>query len=97
MRICLEAAIFSSLVELSADIAAHSVATNTGSDEEKTALAYLKTAHALLGVLALLVCQLRRDLEAAASRIAALAGPPVEARHLVYNSRTVLAAAKAPP
>ena len=71
----LEAQIYGALIQLSADITAYAGRAHTR--EDKRALDYLKTAHALLGMLALLVRQLRKDLEAAAEALVALGGEPV--------------------
>ena len=68
----IEAQIFTSLVQLSAEIGAHADASL--SPEEERALTSLKTVHALLSVLALMCRQIRCDLSAAAARLAALAG-----------------------
>jgi len=65
----LEAWLYCALVELSAEIAAHSGKPACPADAE--ALEYLKTVHTLLSILALLITQLRRNLE---SWAAALSG-----------------------
>ena len=58
----LEAALFAALVSLSRDIAAHTGAPRRRSRGEEDALRLLKTVHAMLGVVALLVRQLRAEL-----------------------------------
>lgn len=68
----IEAQIYAALVELSKDITAH--AGDVCCSEDETALAYLKTVHALLGVVALMCRQVSSDLRAMAERLAALAG-----------------------
>ena len=93
----LEAALYTALIDLSADIAAHTAADTARSQEDKDALAYLKIAHALLGVTALLIRQLRTDLEIAAARFAALAGPALSARGEAYSVQIAMAISKAPP
>jgi len=71
----LEASVYVALVQISADIAA---VTAEGAPENKAdedALKHLHSIHVALAVLALLVSQLRRDLEAFAGRLAARAEP----------------------
>jgi len=68
----IEMRIYSALVELSSEISTHSSQNLNRSD--KDALTYLKTAHALLGVIALLVRQLRMELQAAAETHVKLCG-----------------------
>ena len=75
----LEAALYTALVQLSADIAAAAKADARASPEEAAALVQLKTVHALLGVVALMTRQLKADLQALAEWLAALAGAPREA------------------
>lgn len=93
----LEAAIYTALIELSADIAAHSARDEALSKEDRDAMAYLKAAHALLGVMALLIRQLRTDLETAAARFAALAGLPVLVPAEIYFAEIADSVSKAPP
>ena len=70
----LEAMLYAGLVDLSADIAAHERADAGRTQSDQDALAFLKMAHALLSVTALLIAQLKRDLAILAERLAALSG-----------------------
>ena len=87
----LEAALYTALVQLSADIAAAAKADARASPEDEAALVQLKTVHALLGVTALMTRQLKADLQALAEWLAMLSGAP---RALVY---LLQAAPLAPP
>lgn len=71
----LEAWLYAALVQLSADIAAASDIRRPNKDE-RYALTYLKTAHALLSVLVLTISEIRRQLDRAAERLSNLAGKP---------------------
>ncbi len=62
----LEAALYAGLVQLSGDIAAQT-SGKARSREDETTIAYLSTVHKLLGALALLIRQLKADLEAASA------------------------------
>ena len=64
----LEAAIYCALMSLSRDIADHGCAPNARSPDDEAAFRHLKTVHAMLGVTALLVRQLRVDLALIAER-----------------------------
>ena len=68
----LEAALFTALVQLSSDITAAALQEEELSADDQSALAYLKTVHALLGVLALMIRQIKVDLAGAAERWAKL-------------------------
>lgn len=68
----LEAVLFSALVQLSADIVSAESPEGPLSKSDETALADLKTIHALLGVITLMVRQLKADLMDLAERFAAL-------------------------
>lgn len=70
----LEAMLYASLIQLSAEIAA--AAPKTAAD--KAALLHLKTVHALLGVIALMARQLKADLAGHVEWLAALCGAPRE-------------------
>ena len=62
----LEAALYTALIEAFSRYCRVCRARCGVLEEEKDALAYLKVAHALLGVMALLIRQLRTDLKTAA-------------------------------
>ena len=87
----LEAALYAALVQLSGDIAAASASPDRSAADEDARL-YLKTAHALLGVTALLIRQLKADLEAARAVRAALAGKPA-----FYSQAVIRPRPSAPP
>ena len=72
----LEAWLYAALVALSSDIAAASAGHRKLNSDDADALAYLKTAHALLSVLALLVAGIKRKLSAHSERWATLMGAP---------------------
>ena len=71
----LEAVLYAALVQLSSEITAAANAPRR-TRAEAAAFVYLKTAHALLGVLALMVRRVKAALRALAERLAALAGGP---------------------
>ena len=93
----LEAAIYTALIQLAAEIAAHDECGVVRTREDEDALAYLRTVHALLGVLALLIRQLRSDLDAVAERRARLAGLPVKIVPRAKYASPIRAENKAPP
>ena len=66
----LEAALYTGLIRLSAEIAAHN--SQALEEEDATALDFLKTVHVLFSVLTLAIHQLKTDLAAEAERLRAL-------------------------
>lgn len=70
----IEAQIYCALVSLSGIIAAYAVNEHRLSRTDREALMYLRTVYGLLGVIALMIRQLRTELEAAAERLAKLSG-----------------------
>ena len=64
----LEAAIYAALIQLSAEIAR----AKPRGEKDRAALAHLKTVHALLSVMALMVRQLKADFQARVDAFAAL-------------------------
>ena len=93
----LEAALYTALIKLSADITAHAAPSKPRTQADENALAYLKHLHALLGVIALLVRQMRLDLEVSAERLARLARPAMPAAILRPLAPPARAETKAPP
>ena len=78
----LEAWIYAALIKLSADIARASD-THHSSKDDRAALAHLKTVHAMLSMVALLMAAIKRDLSCAAEMLLRLAGaPPIAAMPL---------------
>lgn len=74
----IEAQIYCALIALSGIITTYSVNEHRLSRTDQEALTYLRRVYGLLGVIALMIRQLRSDLEAAAQQLAALGGDPVE-------------------